>query len=204
MLIGLTGTFGSGKSTLAAMLAEFGAAIIDADAIAKEVVEPGRPALEEIRRKFGEMFLLDNGSLDRKRLAAEIFSSRAKREALEAIIHPRVREEMRRRIESLRDSAPIIVLNVPLLFEVGLDGSVDQTVVVTVSESERFRRARARDGLREREIVDRLAAQWPQREKTDRADKSIDNSGTQKATRSQARRLYEQWQQEVTTNKKDR
>lgn len=199
MLIGLTGTFGSGKSTVAALLAELGAAVVDADAIAHEVVEPGQSALEAIRREFGAEYLTEDGRLDRGRMAATVFADPARREALNRIIHPRVIERMRSeiaRFEAQRRETgqpEVIVLNVPLLLEVALAGMAERVVVVTIREAERFRRVRGRDGLSEREVVARLASQWPQRRKVAAADEVVDNSGTLEATRKQVTELYRDW-----------
>jgi len=199
MLIGLTGTFGSGKSTVAGMLEDLGAAAVDADAIAREVVAPGSEALEEIRRHFGDEILQPNGDLDRRKVAAIVFASAEKREVLNGIIHSRVIQEMDRRIEEIRQAAPkrVIVLNVPLLFEAGLLHKVDKAVVVTISSQERIRRIGLRDGLTESEVTQRVQAQWTQEDKVARASALIDNSGSLDTTRSQARRLYEQWQREA-------
>jgi dephospho-CoA kinase len=199
MLIGLTGTFGSGKSTVAGMLEDLGAAAVDADAIAREVVAPGSEALEEIRRHFGDEILQPNGDLDRRKVAAIVFASAEKREVLNGIIHSRVIQEMDRRIEGIRQADPrrLIVLNVPLLFEAGLLHKVDKAVVVTISSQERIRRIGLRDGLTESEVTQRVRAQWTQEDKVARASALIDNSGSLDTTRSQARRLYEQWQREA-------
>lgn len=196
LIIGLTGTFASGKSTIARMFEECGASVIDADAIAHSVVKPGMPALQEIRDAFGPSYLLPDGSLDRKRMAALVFASSEQREKLEAIIHPIVQEETERRIEHYRalyqrNGMPrAVVLNIPLLFEKGLQRMADKTVVVAIEEAERFRRARQRDGLGEQEVVRRLAAQWPQRRKIALADHVIDNSGPPEAARRQVKKIF--------------
>lgn len=200
MLIGLTGTYGCGKSLVSALLAECGAALIDADAISREMVEPGSPALEEIRLQFGGEYLTADGRLDRKRMAATVFESRERRQALNRILHPRVVAAMQRTAQEIEEAgrqtgkgSRVIVLDVPLLFEEGLERLVERTVVVTVSEAERFRRVRLRDGLGERDVVRRIAAQWPQRVKASLADHCIDNSGSPDATRRQVVRMYEEW-----------
>ena len=199
MLIGLTGTFGSGKSTVAALLAERGAAIVDADTLAHEAVEPGQPALAEIKERFGEEFLLPDGRLDRKRMAEAVFSSPDKRKLLESIIHPHVRDGMQKRVRELEEScrqtgAPrVVVLDIPLLFECYLASLVEKTLVVTIDTAQRFHRVRLRNGLHEGQIVKRLASQWPQREKAARADYIVDNSGSLEETRSQVDKLYDQW-----------
>ena len=199
MLIGLTGTYGSGKTLVADALAECGAAVIDADALARQAVDPGRPALEAIRRRFGEDYIQSDGTLDRARMAETVFTSPERRRELERIVHPEVRAATHREIRRLREESAavgmprVIVLNVPLLFEVGMEAMVDQVVVVTVREATRFRRLRCRDGVSERQIVERLGAQWSQRFKAERADTVIDNSGSPEFARAAARRLYASW-----------
>jgi dephospho-CoA kinase len=197
MLIGLTGAFASGKSAVARMMEERGAATLDADELARQAVEPGSTALEEIRRVFGPEYLKPDGALDRRRMGELVFSRPDSRARLNAIIHPWVIDEMDRRIRELRsrgkDAPRCIALNVPLLFEVGMERKVDKTVVVVVDEARRFMRARKRDGLSEREIVNRLAAQWPQRLKARLADYIVDNSGSLEETRRQVDALFREW-----------
>lgn len=196
LIIGLTGTFGSGKSTIARMFEECGAAVIDADAIAHEVVKPGMPALREIQDVFGPSYLLPNGNLDRKKMAALVFTAPDQKEKLESIIHPRVLEETERQIEHYRalhqrtGQPRAVVLNIPLLFEKGLQRMTDKTVVVVIEEAQRFRRARERDGIGEQEVVRRLAAQWPQRRKISLADYVIENSGSPEAARQQVVKIF--------------
>ncbi len=176
MILGLTGTYGSGKSTVARFLREKGAFVIDADAIAREVVEPGRPAWNDIRREFGESVLGPDGRLDRAVLARIVFQSPERRRLLESIIHPRVRERELALLESHRDH-PLVVLDVPLLFENQLEAHCDATCVVTIGETERLRRLAERDNASPEDVRRRLAAQMPQDEKIRRADYVIDNSG---------------------------
>lgn len=199
MLIGLTGVLASGKSTVAEVLAERGAHVIDADELARKVVEPGTPGLEEIRKVFGDSVIGVDGRLDRKALAGLVFEDDAKRRELEGIVHPRVGEAMAERIEAIREEEgrgedePVIVLNVPLLLEAGLDAMVDRVVVVRALEEQSIARAQARNGMSEDEARRRLAAQWPLGRKLTRADDIIDNSGPLEATRLQAIRLYNEW-----------
>ncbi len=195
MLIGLTGTYGSGKSTVAAIFEEAGDKVIDADAISRQVVQSGQPALEEIKNIFGPGVMNADGALDRKAMADIVFNKPESRKRLEGIIHPRVRIEMEEQIEQARQAKkyPNIVLNVPLLYETGLDRMCQRVVVVTISESERFRRLRQRDKADENEVVRRLGAQWSQSLKARQADAVIDNSGSIDATRQQVLAIRQEW-----------
>ncbi len=179
-IIGLTGGIATGKSTVAQLLRERGAEIVDADVIAREVVEPGQPALEEIRECFGERALDPAGRLDRAWIAQSVFADPGLRQQLEAIVHPRIRERARRRLEELavRDPAPeLVVWVVPLLFETGLHEQLDEIWVVAVAPSTQVSRLMARDGLDEAEARRRVAAQWPLERKLELADQVIDNEG---------------------------
>lgn len=180
-VLGLTGSFGSGKSTVAALLAEQGAAVIDADAIARQLVEPGSALLPELAREFGAQVLAEDGSLRRGELARVAFASPEATRRLNALVHPRVRAEELHRLETLRGER-LVVLDVPLLFEAGMDDLCDRVLVVVINEAQRFLRLRGR-GFSEREVIERLARQWPQSRKAALADDVIDNSGTLKQTR---------------------
>jgi dephospho-CoA kinase len=182
-VLGLTGSFGSGKSTVAAMLAEAGAAVIDADEIARGLLGPGQPLVAEVAREFGPQMLDEAGLLRRRALAEQVFSDRRALARLNALVHPCVRQEELRQIEALRDH-PLIVLDVPLLFEAGMRSLADLAVVVRIAERERFRRLRGR-GFSEREIIARLGMQMPQSRKVELADRVIDNSGSYEQTRAQ-------------------
>lgn len=193
-VLGLTGSIGSGKSTVAGMLAESGAAIVDADAIARELLAPGQPLVAEVARVFGPGLLDEAGALRRRALAERVFADREELARLNALVHPRVRAEELRQIEALRSRA-LVVLDVPLLFEAGMRDLVDLAAVVTISERERFRRLRAR-GLSEREVLARLGMQMPQSHKLALADAVIDNSGTLARTRQQVAALLQRLKSE--------
>lgn len=193
-VLGLTGTFGSGKTTVAGLMREQGARVIDADELAREVVEPGRPAYEAVVREFGREVLGEDGRLDRKVLAERVFADPERLARLNAIIHPAVRAVEMRLLEAYRAS-PLVVLDVPLLYEVGLDRQVDRVVVVSISERERFARLKHR-GFSEREVIARLGRQMAQARKLLRADYVIDNSGPPEATRQQVTILMDQLQGE--------
>jgi dephospho-CoA kinase len=184
-IIGLTGGIGSGKSTVSAMLRELGATVVDADEGARVVVQPGQPALAEIRDRFGEAVFAPDGSLDRDKLADVVFSDERAREDLNAITHPRVRAWMAEQMQAAAEAgAPAVVLDIPLLFESGLTAGLDDIVVVWAPVEEQFKRAVARGGRGE-DVRARINAQMPIDEKRDQATVVIDNSGTEAETRQQ-------------------
>jgi dephospho-CoA kinase len=191
-VVGLTGGVGSGKSTVAEMLREHGARVIDADRLAREVVEPGEPALAAIRDAFGGEVLLPDGRLDRATLAARVFSDDEARARLDGIVHPEIAARARAAMDQARaDGVPWVVYDVPLLYENGLESMCDRVVVVTATDAQRCARLAGRSGWSESEISARMAAQMPLADKADRADDVIDNSGSLDATRAQVRALVE-------------
>lgn len=184
-VVGLTGGIGSGKSTVAAFFKQQSAEVVDADQIAREVVEPGRPALEAIIKAFGRDVLQSNGRLDRARLAAIVFKDVAARERLEAITHPPIRQRLLEEVEARRARSGLLVLDIPLLYERPRIEAVDAVVVVWVDAATQLERLLARGGLDEEAARARIAAQMPLDEKKARADHVIDNSGSREATRRQ-------------------
>jgi len=177
-LLGLTGGIAAGKSTVAAVLTELGAKVISADALARAVVEPGTPALAEIAARFGQEFIGPDGRLDRKALGAKVFADPDARRALEAIVHPRIREAFEAEVSGIRAEDPdaVVVYDAPLLIEAGADAAVDRVIVVVVDEATQVRRLMARDGLTEREARDRLAAQLSLEERLKHADEVVDGT----------------------------
>ena len=198
LVLGLTGSFGSGKTTVATLFGEWGAAVIDADALAREAVEPGQPALAEIVTQFGPAMLDAQGRLDRPRLAGRVFADRQAAARLGLIVHPFVRVRTRERLEELAGRS-LVVLDVPLLFEAGMAALADKTAVVTIAENQRFLRLRRR-GFAEREVIQRLGMQMPQARKIRLADYAIDNSGTIEATRKQVQTLMDHLTREKPDN----
>lgn len=192
MILGLTGTLGSGKSTVAKLFEELGGAkVICADAITHQVQAPGGPAYTEIIQAFGPEVLGEDGSLDRGKLAAIVFSSPHKRKILNSIVHPKVRkEELRLLREHSRE--PLVVLSVPLLLENNMRSLVDRVVVVTIDETSRHERLKRRSGMTDDEIDRRLAAQMPDAQKAAMADFVIDNSGSLEHTREQVKEIIAQ------------
>jgi dephospho-CoA kinase len=176
--VGLTGNIGSGKSTVGRLLIEAGVPVIDADQVAREIVLPGTPALAEIAARFPGV-VGEGGRLDRKALGARIFRDPAERAALNAITHPRIYQEVVRRLQALRaQGVGLAVYEAALLLEHGLGPHDGGLIVVTVSEEEQVRRVQQRDGASEQEVRARIAAQMPQAEKAKRATWVLDNSGT--------------------------
>ncbi|MBG6088492.1 dephospho-CoA kinase [Actinomadura viridis] len=175
--VGLTGGIGSGKSEVSARLRARGAVIIDADRIAREVVEPGTPGLAAVVAEFGEGVLLPGGGLDRERVGSIVFADRDRLAALNAIVHPLVGERM----QELMDAAPagaIVVYDVPLLAENGLAGMYDVVVVVDVPVEVQLDRLTSRRGMTEEDARARIAAQAAREERRAVADHVIDNSGS--------------------------
>jgi dephospho-CoA kinase len=179
-LIGLTGGIASGKSTVARRLVELGATLVDADVLAREVVEPGQPALAEIAETFGPGVLTEVGSLDRTALGELVFADTGARARLEAITHPRIAELTTTRVASaLAGGAPLVVVDIPLLFEKNREGGFDGVLVVWCDAAVQQRRLMARDGISEAQARSRLDAQMSLDEKRRRATWVIDNNGSE-------------------------
>jgi len=189
--IGLTGGIASGKSLVADVFAGFGIPVIDTDEIAREVVEPGRPALQEIRRAFGDDFLGPDGTLDRRRMRQLIFVDESRRADLEAIVHPRIRHETV--VRAGQAGGPYQVLVVPLLVETGFGDLTDRVLVVDCPEALQKARLLARDAEDPAQVERILAAQISRAERLAAADDVIDNSGTVAATRAQIEALHEKY-----------
>jgi dephospho-CoA kinase len=182
-LIGVTGGIATGKSTVDALLAAHGAAVIDADLLAREVVLPGEPALAEVAQRFGGEMLQADGSLDRARLGALVFADADARRDLERITHPRITALMQERIaQALAGPAPLVAVDVPLLFENARESLFEGVLLVYAPRDVQVRRMRERNGLDADAALQRLAAQLPIDEKRDRATWVIDNSSGLEAT----------------------
>lgn len=191
-LIGLTGGIGSGKSTVAQLLVRHGWELVDADQIARDIVEPGQPALAELAQAFGEDILQEDGSLDRGLLASRAFSSREKTAVLNSITHPRINEETQARFDAARQAgADFVVYDMPLLVDKGLHKDMDATIVVDVDAEERVRRLVAYRGLDEEDARRRIAAQIPDDVRRVVADFIIDNNGPLEALDEQVEGVAE-------------
>lgn len=191
-VIGLTGGVASGKSTVARMLAELGAAVVDADAIARRVVEPGLPAWEELLAAFGPGIVHEDGRLNRRALARLAFGHAENLEKLNRATHPFIRAVMEREVAALAAAGTrIAVLDAPLLFEADLTAMVDEIWVVAADRATRVARLMAHTDLTEGEAEARVEAQMPIEEKARRAGVVIDNRGTLEDTRRQVVAAWE-------------
>lgn len=176
LVIGLTGGIASGKTTVARRFAEHGVPVLDADQIARELVEPGRPALAEIVKTFGPQVLDPQGRLDRPALRGIVFADPEQRAELEGLLHPLVRQVMEQRLREL--AAPYCILSIPLLLESRMTDLVDRVLVVDVPERVQIARIRVRDGLSERQAQDIMSAQTMRNARLAAADDVIHNAGT--------------------------
>jgi dephospho-CoA kinase len=192
-VLGLTGGIGSGKTVVGEMFARLGAEVIDADQLARDVVEPGQPALDEIVKRFDPEILLPDGRLDRRKLGRIVFADAAARAALNAITHPRIRERMDAAVTARRERAGVLILDIPLLYETARTTPVEKVIVVWVDPATQIRRLLDRGGLTPEEARQRIAAQMPLDEKRALADHVIDNSGSLDATRRQVEALYRRY-----------
>jgi dephospho-CoA kinase len=194
LVAGLTGGIATGKSTIATVFEGAGAHRIDADRIARELVRKDAPAYRDIVAHFGADVLRADGEIDRQRLAAIIFDSPAERRALEGIVHPRVGREIDRRIGRLRRQTPdaLVIVDVPLLFEAGMQAGLDAVIVVYAPEHTQLDRLMARDGLTRSDALARIRAQMPIESKKALATHLVDNSGSFETARAQALELYRQ------------
>ncbi|MGE3522644.1 MAG: dephospho-CoA kinase [Candidatus Dadabacteria bacterium] len=193
-VLGLTGNIASGKSTVARMLEGMGARIIDADQIAREVVEPEKPAWVDIVKKFGPGILSPDGTIDRQRLGEIVFGDESQRRLLMDITHPRIKKAVRERLaEYKEENAPVVVVEAALIVEKGgLREFLDGLIVVTADEESQIERLAKRSGHTREEALARIGSQMPAGEKALHADYLIDNSGTEEETEQQVKRLWEE------------
>ncbi len=178
-MIGLTGGIGSGKSTVAEMLRAHDLPVVDADQIARDIMEPGSPVLDDVAAVFGADLIGSDGALDRAGLAARAFVSEEQTQKLNAITHPAIRAESARRFSQLeRAGEKAAVYDMPLLIELGMNEDMDMTVVVDVDADERVRRLVAHRGLSEDDARNRIERQIPNAQRRAAADEILDNNGT--------------------------
>jgi dephospho-CoA kinase len=192
-ILGLTGGIGSGKSAASKYFRDQGIAVVDADVVAREVVEPGQPALIAIEERYGAEALLDDGTLNRAWLRAKVFAEPDERKWLESQTHPRIRDNIIAQLNAA--TSPYAILESPLLFESGQSELVTRTLVIDVPEEVQVERASSRDGNEEEQIRRIIAAQLPRAERLQKADDAVDNSGNLEALYSQLEPLHQSYLQ---------
>ena len=197
IIAGLTGGIASGKSTVSGFFADAGARIIDADEIARAVVRRGSPAYNEIIDFFGDSILLPDGEIDRKRLGDIIFNDPGKKARLDAIVHPRVYKRSQALIAQIAARTPeaVVILDIPLLLEAGMETGLQEVIVVYVPESLQLKRLMSRDGLDRQAAMARIHSQMPIEEKRGRASIVIDNSGSLADSRRQTLAVFSRLKQ---------
>lgn len=192
MRIGLTGGIGSGKTTVSSYLKEKGFPVINADEIAREITLPGSPILQELSTAFGGDIIREDGSLNRKLLGERAFQSKEKRELLNQITHGEICRRILKNMDANRE--PLIFVDVPLLFETGLDKSVDQVWLVAADTEIRVMRVAGRDGVSPDHVRGRIRHQMDEEEKRARAHVIIENMGTKEELYQEVDRLLNRWQ----------
>jgi len=204
LLVGLTGGVATGKSTVSAMFAALGCLIIDADRLAREVVEPGQPAYAQIVSAFGRGVLRPDGGIDRKALGSIVFADPAPRERPESFTHPAIRHRIRARLAELGAAGfeGVAILDAPVMVESGDSRDVDRLVVVTADEPAQVARQQARDGLGAEDARRRIRSQMPLDEKARLADYLIDNSGELAATEARVSEVHRALRRELDARRR--
>lgn len=192
LVIGLTGGIASGKSTISSILKAVGWPVIDADLIARQIVMPGSKGLEQIVNRFGPQMLNSDGTLDRKKLGKTVFDDPKKLSDLDKIEHPLIQEAIDSQLDEFKKQhLPVVVLDVPLLFETGMDEECGLTVLAVVDQATQLKRLMKRDQISKMDAVKKISSQMSLKEKMQRADVIIDNNGTLEQTRSQVAELVD-------------
>ena len=195
-IVGLTGGIGTGKSTVAKMFVERGAKLIDADQLARDVVNPGKPAYLDIVKEFGEGVLLPDKTIDREALGKIVFDDEDKRNKLNKFTHPRIGEEMVGLIQKYtKEGAKIAIIDAALLFESKATSWIKPVIVVIADMDIKTERICVRDKLCVEDVHKRMASQWPDEKRAKLADHVIDNSGDLKTLENQAQKI---WQKLIT------
>ena len=196
ILVGLTGGVATGKTTVARVLKQRGAVIIDADELAREAVKPGKPAWREIIHRFGKGILNRDQTINRQALGAMVFHDRSQLRMLERIIHPRVAREQARLTKQAakKDPKAVVIYDVPLLFEAGIDKRVDRIIVVTADRQTQIARLKTRNGLTRAEALRRIKSQMPLAMKRRLADYVVDGNLSRKRLYQRASMIFDQLQ----------
>jgi dephospho-CoA kinase len=190
LLVGLTGGIGSGKSTVARLLERRGAAVIDADQLARDAVAKGSPGFERVVKTFGESIVAPDGDLDRRALAAIIFTDPERKAALESIVHPEVAQRFGEQVDELRSTNRVVVYVSPLLVELGLAPAFDVVIVVTASPHLRVSRVASGRDLSPEDVRARMAAQATDEQRMEVADILVDNDGSLAELEPQVDRIW--------------
>lgn len=199
LTLGVTGGIACGKSTVTRWLADLGARVLDADQVARAVVEPGTPGLADVARAFGSGVLRADGTLDRAQLGARVFADGDARQQLNALLHPRIVAGLRRELDdAAAEGVALAVLDAALLFELGLDRWCDAVLTVESSPEQQVARLMARNGLDAVAARQRVDAQWSRTQREERATWTLDNRGTLAELRS----AFEAWWQAWATRNK--
>jgi dephospho-CoA kinase len=206
LTVGLTGGVASGKTAVSRVLREEGAYIIDADQIARELVQPRKPAWNEIVRAFGKEILQEDGSIQRKKLADKIFMDPEQRNVLNQILHPRIEKEIDRRAREIGQKHPeaIVVIDAPLLVELGMHHKVDRLIVVTSTRSQQMERLKKRDGRSPEEASKLLSSQISIEEKVKLADFVVRNEGSLEEMKKRAREVFKELKKGMLQESKTR
>jgi dephospho-CoA kinase len=194
----------SGKTAVSQVLKEEGAYIIDADQIARELVQPHKPAWDELIRAFGKGILQEDGFIHRKKLADKVFADPKKRKLLNQILHPRIKEEMDRRTKEIgqKDPEAIVVIDAPLIVELGDHREMDKLIVVASTQTQQIERLKERDGIGPEEALRILSSQMPVEEKVNLADFVIRNEGSLEETKKRAKEVFKELRKVVLQTKK--
>ena len=194
LIVGLTGGVASGKTGVSQILREEGAYLIDADQIARELVQPHTPTWNELIKVFGKEILQEDGSIHRKRLAAKVFSDPEQRNLLNQILHPRIKAEMNKGVKEIgqKDPDAIVVIDAALLIELGDHREMDKVIVVTSTEKQQIERLKKRDGVDQEEAQKILSSQMPLEEKMKVADFVIRNEGSFEETRRRVKEVFQE------------
>ena len=190
-VLGLTGGIGSGKSAISAMFEELGIQVVDADIVAREVVEPGSTGLEKITEHFGEEILITDGSLDRAKLRAIIFADESQKQWLNNLLHPLIRESMLAQLQQATSQSVILVA--PLLFENGLDQFCDHTLLIDVPVEVQITRTTARDNISVELAKQIIASQMPRADKQQKATDTLDNNRLLSEVKIDVQKLHEKY-----------
>ena len=204
LIVGLTGGVASGKTAASQVLKEEGAYIIDADQIARELVQPQKPAWNELIRAFGKDILQEDGSIHRKKLAEKVFADPKQRKRLNQILHPRIKEEMGRRTKEIgqKDPEAIVVIDAPLLVELGDHYEMDKLIFVTSTQTQQIERLKERDGIGPEAALKILSSQMSLGEKVKLADFIIGNEGSLEETKKRAREVFKELKKVMRKKKK--